>query len=106
MRSHGTASPAGDVGHSTVALYERIFGAFATRGPDVPRPPHWWVPCAINYALHSLGYPLGEVVARGTADLRRELRSADLTPKVFVRVDDYPHWSVSTDRFWEFHAAL
>jgi hypothetical protein len=34
------------------------------------------------------------------------LGSADLTPKVVVRVDDYPHWTVSTNRFWEFHSAL
>jgi hypothetical protein len=25
---------------------------------------------------------------------------------VLLRVDDYPHWTVPTDRFWDFHARL
>ena len=95
------------VGHSSVRLYRRLFDAPAPKHQTtVPRQPHWWAPFVLNRVLHWLGYPLGSVAARATINLRRAVGSVDLAPKVFVRVDDYPHWTVSTDRFWEFHAAL
>ena len=106
MRLHGVGSAARDAGRSTADLYQRVFGAPSESARSVPRPPRWWAPSALNHAMHRLGYPLGEVVARGTASLRRRLGSADLMPRAIVRVDDYPHWTVSSDRFWEFHAVL
>ena len=94
-------------GRSTLHLYERLFGGTSTPElRDRSRAPHWWVPCAVNHALHSLGCPLGDVVARRTIELRRQLGSTDLKPKVLLRVDDYPHWTVPTDLFWQFHAIL
>lgn len=60
----------------------------------------------MNYLLHRLGYPLGEVVARATINLRRRMHDADSSPAVLIRVDDFPHWAVPITRFWEFHARL
>jgi predicted deacetylase len=50
-------------------------------------------------ALNRAGYPLGERVARGA-------RAGGKPAVVLLRVDDYPHWSVDTDRFWAFHERL
>lgn len=68
------------------------------------RPPHWWAPCLVNHVLRRMGYPLGEAVARATARSARGLLPP--APTVLLRVDDYPHWTVPLDRFWEFHRRL
>jgi len=58
-----------------------------------------WLPPMALSALNRAGYPLGKRVARGA-------RASSEPATVLLRVDDYPHWSVGTDRFWAFHERL
>lgn len=60
----------------------------------------------LNRILSRLGYPFGEVLARATAEFRKAIGASNLRPRVFLRVDDYPHWSVPTSQFWDFHEIL
>ena len=67
----------------------------------ISRLPPW-----LTDILQRVGWPLGEFVARATAQREQEHGRTSADACVLLRVDDYPHWSVQTSRFWEFHEVL
>ena len=55
----------------------------------------------VGWAVHRLRLPVGTWTAR--LDAARRAGESHTAPVVLVRVDDYPHWSVPTARFRDFH---
>lgn len=54
-----------------------------------------------RWAMRRLRLPVGVWIAR--LDAARRAAQSQTTPVVLVRVDDYPHWSISTEQFRRFH---
>jgi hypothetical protein len=58
----------------------------------------------MGWAVHRLRLPVGTWTAR--LDAARRAAESHTAPVVLVRVDDYPHWSVPTARFRDFHQIM